>query len=550
MDREFSSINDLMETTNQLMLSYVLRKHCSGKPSEDPETLLSEKRKVFENLEKETDKLFRALGKDEMNLDLPTAAMLVDTFSRDVDKAELVEFRLGRIRRFKDAVIRYTHARMFELADSYIDPVSSLLKEIAAHPIAFRAFPCDTDEASRKKREHEVRSFTALVNKGGPERIVDYIEAFEGSALAENDLLAGSNMLKALSEGCFFWGLSPWPVCESKAGKDLVKKLEARHGSYNVGYGRLMVQLEEMNQRLASVDDDWKEVLAHVFSVGYSENLGRNEPRLQAMLDNMGSGGLLEKVDKGNISIPNILMQISVLGPLHLEMVRRYTGIFIQKIAKEAFKEKHAVVGKYRASPQQLISVTPHTFVQIDRKTLDDYQFIPDEIEVLGNDVFGIRTSYLQVPLPLKPVDKSGKVPKKVKKHDGDVFYGERIEVIDLFSVIDAPAELIDAYLASTGSGCGECTELEKTGTVPAGLFQVRRPEGVYFDSNIEDVIVGPHYKDIDGVTVRVSEVVVREPGNDLHEVYRQHAEQHPERYRLVPVKSLRENLGDFIDDS
>ncbi len=510
----FQDIDSALNYINQLMLSYSL--YDSGNTTQ----ISQDDAKIRENLEDKLQAESQNIFTTENNtttLSLDSIWTFLETIQEDIENSRILDYRMARLKGLKDEVIHYQQEYLLQRVKSFIDPLASLCRSMSAETEAEKAFPLIYDPSTRETRAINLKNFQQLMKEGGPDEIVLYFDEINRLVFRGDDIRGGSEMLQSLEEQMFFWSLTP-STLESSHSKDsertkiFKEKLEDKFGPQKYGYAKLALELDDMKSRLSNIKFGWRSLLVQVFKNDYGENMERDEKRLMELGDEIGSSKLLERIENQEVMIPNILKQISVLGPTHLDMVLDHIDIYLHKIETEVFGHD-SDIPSHPKRQRYLVITEPKQFVVMDDNIMKSYGLLPDEIAIFGKEAYGLLSTYTVLTWPPERYD--GQIPKKAKKYAGNIYKGDRFTVIDVYAdMLDAPEALVEAYLENKDLTSPEFREIIESARLPRGSYQVRVPSDLLLRPDLSVIAEGRRMQNIDGTIRPVYEIEL--PRRDL----------------------------------
>lgn len=547
---DFKSIDNVIARANQLMLDYFL--HLNGPDGHrfrSPVTLSGKDRKVHDDLENSVDdgyKLLFSTEGGEKKVIVPAAMSILDSLEEGIEEAALLDYRADRIRDVKTTLISYQQEVLFQRLKSFMNPTALLAINTSADPNAENAFPGMLDASAREKTAKTIDNFKDLLAAGGPEEMKLYFEEIRRVAFTDNDLRGGAEMLKSLEENIFFWCISPSDdMYDSRllSPSDLEKrqKLKERFGEDNYGYARFMIALEELHFRLSRVRDDWRDLLVQVFKNDYGENIDADTAVLDRLASEMGSKGLLERELSGEFSSVNIMKQLASLGPSHLEKTMDHIENYITIIEREVFGQV-SDLPKSREAPRVIVFAEPRKFILCDDNLLSMYGFMKDEIEALGNEVYGLMSAYTVMSWPPKRFD--GPLPEKARKYEGRVFHADRFTVLDLYAtMLDAPVELVEAHLEGADMNAPGLRKMIDSTAIPKGSYQIRIPSDVLLGQDFRIIAEAKRMKKGSAGLEQVYEITVTREDMGMHDRLRGLVAENPHSH-MLSRREFYERLG------
>ncbi|MBU2560735.1 MAG: hypothetical protein KKD17_00405 [Nanoarchaeota archaeon] len=453
MSAELKAVDELLSLINMHLVYYLLEKNAVPQEGQAPRKMLDFEgaltlRDLEEMVSEESKRLFVYNGNDKV-ID-PTAAPNILKYAIDAAEVGGFDLCIKTLSTLKEQLVRYQQGVLLQRTSSHLGSLPNILRSAVVEVGSYRAFiPTQSDEWGEKEVHDYIDEFRRSLGKGRPDKLNYHFDEVLQVIVRHNDLRTGATLMDLLNERIVYWCLTPSSIPR------VIEPVQ-RFGTFQYGYARLLVELEEMAARMANVKNDPQGLLVRVFKDDYAESTSAAVERLKQLRRETGSQDLIDRVNRGDTNIPNILMQVASLGPKHLDVAISYAGILAAKVRSAVFGERKKVVD-YEPQRGYMIVIEPRQFVMCSHEQLRKMGVPEDKITAFEESSWGILSRYLMI-------------------HDSSQDYsgrGERIDVIDFYKrESEAPPALVRDFRSSR-QGTPEFRKALAGTKVPNSFYQV-----------------------------------------------------------------------------
>ncbi|MBN1544715.1 hypothetical protein JW898_04600 [Candidatus Woesearchaeota archaeon] len=494
MTAELKEVDKLLSLINQHMLYYFLEKNAVPQEGQAPRNVLDfEGALILHDLETLVDEESRGLfayDRDDKVID-PVAAPKILKHAIDAAEVGGFDFSIKVLNTLKEQLVRYQQEVLLQRTSSHLGSMSNILRSAVVELGSYRAFiPKQSEEWGEKEVLRYIDEFRKVLKRGRPDKLDYYFDEVFQVIVRNNDLRTGAALMDLLNERVLYWCMTPSGIPR------LVEPVQ-RFGDFQYGYARLLLELEEIAVRLVNVKNDPNKLLVMVFKDDYAESTRAEVERLKQLRREVGSQELIERVNNGDTSIPNIIMQVASLGPKHLDVAIGYTGILASKVRSAVFGERRKVK-EYEPQKKYVLVIEPRQFVTCSHDQLRKMGVSEDTMAAFEDTSWGILSKYLLI-------------------RDSPPYYSGRGEMIDVIDFYKGETEVPPALVKGFRSGRQGTPEFRKCleGTkIPDTFYQV----SIAYDINVEHGNVIDSWVRINDVTgLPETEVCIKKGNLGMH---------------------------------
>jgi hypothetical protein len=330
-----------------------------------------------------------------------------------------------------ESVMAWTKACLAPLPNAYRNLLGSMDADVA--------FPKDGNGESQEQKASVVAGLDKRLQSVSPDRLPDYLADIKKIVFGFNDLRAGSQKLEELERSLFEWCITPSMGISSGLNIEDFDRDKC-------DYARLLLQMEELEYRLGFMQRRWESMLLNISGDDSNDEREGLKKVLEERRAEIGSPALIEEMRGGKKSLVNILKQIALLGPMHLEMARSYAGIFAKEIENRVFGLRQRVT-EYKESERYVIVTEPRELRKYDLEQMARFGFSEKDLAAFGETAYGILSGYTIHPIPPKKCPANQSLPPEMEHLKGELYKTRMIKVIDFYADRKAvPAELLPAF--------------------------------------------------------------------------------------------------------
>jgi hypothetical protein len=472
MQTSFAQLNDLLDRINRYREGYEARlRNLSG-----TELIIEDgngsRKPEWAQLEEDVSHHFKALARDEHNLHREVAMQIIRITDESVNSYGSLRPGSNNLQRLKRHIVKYQIETVLELLSSYLGPDGHFNRNRSRVEGFELEQPYKLRDEVEQEKVHLFEEFEDFLKRVDPDLIPKYYERVKEAVAETGDGELGEMMLDTLRDNLLYWCLTPsitFQKVERSSEED--GPPDPKHN-----YLHLLLQLEEMQTRLAVVRRNWR------FKHDYRQRLDNFRKDIEHVRSRIiRSDTFIDDVYDGNVIVSNILKQTAFTGPMQLEMAQKYVDILSSEIWNKIFGESWSVED-YRF-PTRVVGIKkPRKYLECDRLKLRGQGVPEKELQKLDPYVYCIAETHTLMDLPPERYPEDRPLPVGVNPSGGQVYKAMRYKVLYFFSGANAEDnELRDLYNAGLRPGNPSFVAALENAKLPKDNYQILIPTLILF---------------------------------------------------------------------
>ena len=426
-----------LSEVNDRMLLYFLRQYRPPSQNQIDGSLASEARRISRasSLEKKIRESLAGIFEDDGERVWVSRNSMYDVIyyaSEAAEKEGNPEQGILALKALKERIVRFNQDGLLHYVRSHLSVISSTYNAVLEDPDLSPLFRAG---AGSHLPDSCIEDFITLI-KTGPMCFEEYMEKVK-AAVDRDDLATAGLMVHALQENMISSSLHPTGFNEDSS--------ELRHAEQLFGpkyaYAKMLIKLEEMQVRLSNLRRVWPGIVEQVFRKDHRDDLSLEEGELDVLRMKIMRPDLLITLDSDRPSedyltkkgsFESTVINTALKGPLHLSLAQGFVEQCISDIKREVFSIGAAPVDQ-KLPGGYIIVIEPRAFRGIEPEKTRVYGFTPEDISSFGDTAYGIVSTYLRIPLPLRKVEPDEKVSAAAEQYRGRLLHADKTVVIDLY---------------------------------------------------------------------------------------------------------------------